>query len=414
MDMGRQETLSHGLADMPDGNPVTIATARGLVDGDAAARDGESESSGDSYRDAESFSSSGESTLNEYGQEGDEDESLSSHAGDDEGDEIAEAYNGAKKRTWPLVVSMRELWWWQQVVLVLLVAVGLTGVAAAMAATAKVGDLLFLPAPVWPPTGLALFAVLALGYRIWPALFLSGTALSLTYGALHVTLPRLQLILYSLVIATDRTLFVLLLAFFLMRFLRPQPTDLTPLDRDLKKSKEELEEAGRAKTEFLANMSHEIRTPIHGIIGMTALAMDTLESLRAIPLPPIPPPHSSSHSASAAAAAAVAALAERSDLTVEVHEHLTVVAQSADCLLNIANTVLDLARIEAGQLALDKVPFRLRDVVGSTMRMLQVRAEQKQLGFSWHVAEKVPLELMGDPGRLQQCLINLVHNSSFF
>ncbi|CAI5459065.1 unnamed protein product [Closterium sp. Yama58-4] len=366
MDMGRQETLSHGLADMPDGNPVTIATAGSLVDRDAAARDGESETSGDSYCDAESFSSSGESSLNQYGQEGDEEESLSSHVEDEE-DEIGEAYNGAKRSTWPLVVSMRELEWWQQAVLVLLVAVGLTGVSAAMAAVAKVGDLLFLPAPVWLPTGLALFAVLALGYRIWPALFLAGTALSLTYGALHVALPRLQLILYSLVIATDRTLFVLLLAFFLMRFLRRQPTDLTPplivslpymlfpgvlwaavrfnrhgsglmlllvvliaccctargwgplvrekanetilqlqvfvvvvglvgvvvaaavrdtnrlrkelrrlnarlegevqrrteqirqYNEDLKKSKEELEEAGRAKTEFLANMSHEIR-----------------------------------------------------------------------------------------------------------------------------------------------------------
>ncbi|GJP82355.1 hypothetical protein CLOP_g12603 [Closterium sp. NIES-67] len=181
--------------------------------------------------------------------------------------------------------------------------------------------------------------------------------------------------------------------------------EMQAVNEDLKKSKEELEEAGRAKTEFLANMSHEIRTPIHGIIGMTALALDALESLHLAPFDSQDP---------AAPGVSAEALALRHDLTVELHEHLTVVAQSADCLLNIANTVLDLARIEAGQLALDRVPFALRDMVGSTMRMLQVRAEQKQLLFSWQVAEGVPHTVLGDPGRLQQCIINLVGNAIKF
>ncbi|CAI5932026.1 unnamed protein product [Closterium sp. NIES-64] len=168
---------------------------------------------------------------------------------------------------------------------------------------------------------------------------------------------------------------------------------------DLKRSKEEFG-GGRAGQDRIPRQ-HEPRdrTPIHGIIGMTALALDALESLHD-PHDPHDPHDLATHPSSDA-------LALRNDLTVELHEHLTVVAQSADCLLNIANTVLDLARIEAGQLALDKVPFALRDVVGSTMRMLQVRAEQKQLLFSWQVAEGVPHTLVGDPGRLQQCIINL-------
>jgi osomolarity two-component system sensor histidine kinase NIK1 len=77
------------------------------------------------------------------------------------------------------------------------------------------------------------------------------------------------------------------------------------------------------------------RTPIHGIIGMASLALDT-------------------------------------DLTEEQREHLITVSQSADCLLHIVNAILDLAKIEAGRLELEHVPFKLSDIIGSTMKMLQV------------------------------------------
>ncbi|MCL6271832.1 ammonium transporter [Sansalvadorimonas sp. 2012CJ34-2] len=142
-------------------------------------------------------------------------------------------------------------------------------------------------------------------------------------------------------------------------------------------ARKKAETASQHKSEFLANMSHEIRTPINGIIGMAELLLD-----------------------------------EEHD---EKHRHyIDVIHTSAANLINIINDILDYSKIEAGQLSLEETELKLDDVLMQCRNLFALKAEQDNLDFQITVGDSVPRQLLGDPTRLRQVLVNLLGNAFKF
>jgi len=157
-------------------------------------------------------------------------------------------------------------------------------------------------------------------------------------------------------------------------------TDITArkeAERMLVAAKEIAEGAARVKADFLANMSHEIRTPLNAIIGMTHLALKT-------------------------------------DPTPRQRDYLEKLVQAGQHLLAIVNDILDFSKIESGSLKLEATPFLLDAVVDGAAELVAARVAEKGLELVLDVAPDVPNDLVGDPLRLSQILINYLTNAVKF
>ncbi|MBF0624693.1 MAG: response regulator [Magnetococcales bacterium] len=158
---------------------------------------------------------------------------------------------------------------------------------------------------------------------------------------------------------------------------RERTRELEEARQAAERGRQAAEAGNRAKSEFLATVSHEIRTPLNSIMGTSQLLLETTVS-------------------------------------PEQRQYLEIAHKASEALLVLVNDTLDLSKIEAGQMVLEKRPFQLHDVFKSALEIQGIAARGKKIGLSLERGPDLPERVIGDPDRLLQVLMNLLNNAIKF
>ena len=161
--------------------------------------------------------------------------------------------------------------------------------------------------------------------------------------------------------------------------LQLEMTHREKIQQDLIQARDAAEAANRAKSEFLANMSHEIRTPLNAILGFADL------------------------------------LRRGADISLEDRkEYLETIHKSGEHLLALISDILDLSKIEAGQLTVEQIPCSPYQIIAETVSLMRVRAQEKGLQLEYEWRGPIPETITSDPARLRQLLLNIIGNAIKF